>query len=136
MNSIILTGNITKDPELRKTSGGTSVVSATVAVNRTFKDKDGNKQVDYIDFVAWDKKAEYLSSFCRKGDRLELKGRLVSRKYEDRDGNQRTAWEVIVEDITSFNTSKEPREEAKKQPSTPQEIYDDGIDVVSDDLPF
>ncbi len=117
MNLLIITGSLTKDPELKKTQNGVSVVSGTIAVQRAFKDRNGEKGVDFIDFVAWDKKAEYLSDYARKGDRLEISGRLESRKYVDRDNQEKNVWECIVENVTSFN---------KREP----------IDQSNDDLPF
>lgn len=113
MNVLSITGNLAKDIEMRRTTSGISVVTSTIAVQRAFKGPDGEKQTDFIDFVAWDKKAEYLSTYAKKGDRLEITGRLESRKYKDRDGNDRTAWECIVENIVSF--SKEPKEKAKEE---------------------
>lgn len=113
MNVLSITGILAKDIEMRRTTSGISVVTSTIAVQRAFKGPDGEKQTDFIDFVAWDKKAEYLSTYAKKGDRLEITGRLESRKYKDRDGKDRTVWECIVENVVSF--SKEPKEKAKEE---------------------
>lgn len=131
MNQINITGNITKDPELRKTTAGVSVVSGTLAVPRAFK-QNGEKLTDFIDFVAWDKKADYLADYARKGDRLEISGRLESRTYQDRDGQDKKVWEVIVENVTSFaNPNNKKLEEALEDldPTNDANKFDD-------DLPF
>lgn len=124
MNVIALTGNLTRDPELRKTAAGTSVVSATIAVTRAMKGPNGEKKTDFIDFVAWDRKADYLSQYAHKGDRLDLTGRLESREYQGRNGEKRIAWEVIAENVTCFS---KPKEEQKTE---------DAADPVDDDMPF
>lgn len=128
MNSLNITGNLTRDPELRQTRDGISVVSGTIAVQRAFKGRDGEKSADFIDFVAWDKKAEYLSTFAKKGDRLEISGRLESRKYTDRNNQERIVWECIVENVTSFS---------KKSEEKPQESNSaEAIEIADEDLPF
>lgn len=127
MNLLIITGNLTKDPELRKTLTGVSVVSGTLAVTRAFK-QNGEKQTDFIDFVAWDKKAEYLNTYAKKGDRLEISGRLESRTYQDRDGQDKKVWECIVENVTSFTNINKKLEEDLKDI--------DPTNKIDDDLPF
>lgn len=129
MNSLIITGSLTKDPELRYTQSNVAVVSGTLAVQRAFKDRNGEKVTDFIDFVAWDKKALYLCNYAKKGDRLEIQGRLESRKYIDRDNQEKKVWECIVENVTSFSKREEPEQE----PSTDLE---EEIALPDDDLPF
>lgn len=131
MNVICITGNLTKDLEIRSTQSGIKVASGTIAVNRAFK-RNGEKETDFIDFTAFDKKAEYLNQYARKGDRLEISGRLESRKYTDRNGNDRIAWEVIVENITSFNKREDSAPAKKEEPKNDL----DQVDIVDDDLPF
>lgn len=108
MNVLSITGNLTKDIELKKTTNGTSVVSSTVAVQRAYKGQDGAKAVDFIDFVAWDKKAEYLAKYAKKGDRVEMMGRLESRKFTDRNGQERLVWECIAENVMCFSRQEKP----------------------------
>jgi single-strand DNA-binding protein len=123
MNVLTITGNLTKDLELKKTNNGVSVVSGTIAVQRAFKGPNGEKGVDFIDFVAWDKKAEYLSQYAKKGDRLEISGRLESRKYTDRNNQERFVWECIIENVMSF--SKRQADNSGNENNIPD-----------DDLPF
>lgn len=125
MNILSITGNLVRDLELRKTPSGVSVVTGSVAVQRAFKDKDGNKGVDYIDFVGWNEKAEYLSKYAKKGDRLEISGRLESRNYTDKNNQKRIVWECIIENVMVLSKDSRQNEEVKQETA-----FED------DDLPF
>ncbi|MBQ4313715.1 MAG: single-stranded DNA-binding protein, partial [Clostridia bacterium] len=95
LNSIVLMGRLTADPELRTTSSNISVTSFTIAVERNFADRaSGERQTDFIDIVAWRSTAEFVSRYFRKGQLVAVQGSLQSRKWQDRDGNNRTSWEV------------------------------------------
>jgi single-strand DNA-binding protein len=95
MNSCNLTGRLTADPTLKSTQNGVSVCSFTLAVKRP-RVKD---TTDFINCTAWRASAEYLCSYGRKGAMVEVTGALTSRKYEDNDGNQRTAFEVVADNL-------------------------------------
>lgn len=129
MNIICVTGNLTRDPELRKTASGVSVVSATVAVTRAYKGPNGEKATDFMDIVAWDRKADYLSQYAHKGDKLEITGRLESREFQDRNNAKRIAWEIIVENVTCFNKKTSSQEE-RPEPEPERKSYEE------DDMPF
>lgn len=105
MNKVILVGRLTADPELRTTQSGIPVCSFTVAVDRQFSSQSGERQADFIPCVAWRKQAEFVSKYFNKGKLIGVDGTLQSRKYEDQQGNKRTAYEVIC-DNTSFVGSK------------------------------
>ena len=106
LNRITLMGRMTKDPELRTTTTGTSVVSFTLAVDRNFKDKQtGEKAVDFIDCVAWRGTAEFVSRYFGKGRVAVVDGSLQMRKWTDKDGNKRTSAEVIADNVY-FGDSK------------------------------
>lgn len=107
MNKVILSGNLVRVPELRRTPNGTSVCESTIAVNRERKDANGEYSADFIPFVCWQQQAEYLVRNGRKGDRVELVGRWQQREYTDRDGNRRRADEVQVENISVFSRQQE-----------------------------
>ena len=98
MNKIIIAGRITKDIELRTTNSGTEVANFTVAVDRRVK-KGEEKQTDFIDCTAWGKSGVFVSTYFKKGDGITISGRLESRKYADKDGHNRVAWNVICDDI-------------------------------------
>jgi single-strand DNA-binding protein len=96
MNSINLVGRLTADPELKQTQSGKSVCSFTLAVSRP-RVKD---TTDFINVVAWNQSAEYLTNYGRKGNLVAVTGVLTSRKYDDKDGNHRTAFEVVCDSVS------------------------------------
>ena len=97
----IITGNLTRDPELRSTGSGTNVCSFSVAVNRVYRDTNGeNKEdVSYIDCSAWGKLGEMISQYAKKGSGVLVSGRLNQRSWEDKSGNKRSNTEIVVEDF-------------------------------------
>ncbi len=99
LNKVILMGRLTRDPELRHTQAGVSVVSFTLAVDRGFAKKDDSQQtVDFINIVAWRNTAEFVSKWFSKGQLVAVSGRLQVRNYKDKDGNNRTACEVVADE--------------------------------------
>ena len=102
MNSINLVGRLTADPELKQTNSGKSVCSFTLAVSRP-RVKD---TTDFINCNVWNQSAEYLTSYGRKGNLVAVTGVLTSRKYDDKDGNHRTAFEVVC-DLVSICESRD-----------------------------
>lgn len=99
-NKVILMGNLTRDPELRSTPSGQQVCGFSLAVNRSWRNADGEQQesVDYIDCTAWGKPAEIISQYMQKGRALLVSGRLRQSTWEQ-DGNKRSKLEVVVEDF-------------------------------------
>ena len=99
MNSICLLGRLTADPELRTTQTGIAVTGFKVAVDRSYTPKGQEKQVDFIPVQAWRQTAEFVCKYFRKGQRIALTGSLQTRSYTDRDGNKRTAYEVVADNV-------------------------------------
>ena len=100
LNHITIMGRLVRDPELRSTQSGTSVASFTVAVDRDFGGRDGGeKQTDFIDCVAWRQTGEFVSKYFHKGSMIVVSGKLQSRKWQDREGNNRTNWEVVADNV-------------------------------------
>lgn len=101
VNQVILMGNLTRDPELRQTPNGQSVVSFSLALNRAYKDQAGEWQeaTDYVDVVAWAQLAERVAQYMSKGRRCLVQGRLQSRSWEQ-DGQKRSKLEVLANDVT------------------------------------
>lgn len=95
LNQWVGMGRLTKNPELRYTQQNTPVASFTIAVDRDFS--SGEKQTDFIDCVAWKSSAEFIAKHFAKGQMMSAAGRLQSRKWQDRDGNNRISWEIIVD---------------------------------------
>ena len=99
LNKIVIMGRLTRDPELRRTNSGTAVTSFSIACDRDFKSQSGEKETDFIDIVAWRGTAEFVSKYFAKGRMAVVEGRLQIRPYTDRDGNKRTAAEVVAENF-------------------------------------
>ena len=100
LNHIVIMGRLTRDPELRTTQAGVSVTSFTVAVDRDFGGRDGGeRQTDFIDCVAWRSTGEFVSKYFHKGSMMVVSGRLQSRKWQDREGNNRTSWEINADNV-------------------------------------
>ena len=99
LNQIIIMGRLTRDPELRRTQSGTAVCSFSVAVDRDFKSQSGEKETDFIDVVAWRQTGEFVSKYFTKGRMIVVSGSLQSRKWQDRNGQNRISWEVIADNV-------------------------------------
>lgn len=104
MNQVTVMGRLTHDTELKTTKSGVSVSSNTIAINRRQKDSDGNYIVDFIDFTVWKKTAEYLCNYAKKGDLIILSGEIHQEKYEDKNGNQRSKYEIVGQIIELCKT--------------------------------
>lgn len=98
LNNITVQGRLTRNPELRRTGSGVAVASFTLACERDFSE-GGKKATDFIECVAWRNTAEFASKYFSKGKTAVVKGRLQIRAYTDKDGNKRTAAEVVVESL-------------------------------------
>lgn len=109
LNRIVLIGRLTKDPELKYTpANGVAVATFTLAVNRRFAQQGQQKETDFIPIVVWRAQAENCAKFLGKGSLVALEGRLQLRSYEDREGQRRTATEVVADSV-QFLDSKEKR---------------------------
>lgn len=97
----IITGNLTRDPELRTTPSGSSVCSFSVAVNRVYRDANGEQKEDvsFIDCSAWGKLGEMINQYAKKGTGVLVSGRLDQRSFEGKDGVRRSRTEIVVEDF-------------------------------------
>lgn len=141
LNRIIIMGRLTRDPELRHTQTGTPVATFTLAVDRDVKNRDGERETDFIDVVAWRGTAEHVSRYFTKGRMAVVEGRLQIRDYTDRDGIKRKVAEVITDNVY-FGDSK--RDEGSQRPAaTPANMQqaaqpDEFTDLEGDDgdLPF
>jgi len=125
LNKTLHAGNLTRDPELRDTKSGTKVASIAIAINRHWKDKDGNPQqeTEFQDITAYGKQAETIGQYFKKGDPIFVEGRLKTEKWEDKDGNPRSKKIIILENFKFFNTGKKQEE----QKSVKQDDLDVGF---------
>ena len=105
-NRIILIGRLTRDPELRYVPSGAPVASFTLAVDRPFRDQQGNRETDFIDIVAWRKLAEQVSQYMSKGRMVAVEGRLQIRSYETQDGQKRKVSEVVADGIRFLDRAR------------------------------
>lgn len=129
LNRIVLIGRLTKDPELKYTpTNGVAVATFTLAVNRRFSQQGQQKETDFIPVVVWRVQAENCAKFLGKGSLVAVEGRLQIRSYEDREGQRRTATEVVADSV-QFLDSKEKR-------SFDQSPAVDDSMVGEDDVPF
>ena len=129
LNKAILNGRLTKAPELKQTQNGKSVCSFTIAVDRS-RDRE---KTDFIPIVAWGKAAEFVNQWFGKGDLITIVGRIEVRNYDDKNGNKRTATEIIAEEVL-FGGSKNTANASEK----PAESKNGGFEQIEDDgyLPF
>ena len=128
-NKTILMGRLTADPELRQTTNGVAVTSFSVAVDRPFTNKDGEREVDFLNVVAWRQTAEFICRYFTKGQPILVDGSIQTRQYTDKNGVDRKVWEVVA-DRVSFTESKKSSNYSTGGANDFEEIDDEG------DLPF
>ena len=160
MNKVILIGRLTRDPELRTTPTGRNVCQFSIAVNRTYTNASGEREADFINCVVWDKQAENLAKYQKKGNQIAVEGRIQTRNYDDKDGKRVYVTEVLVTNVSfldakgsgnsGFNNLPEPpivsedREvsndaisnETVSVENDPFEAFGDSVEISDNDLPF
>ncbi len=140
LNSIIIMGRLTADPELRTTSSGLSVTSFTVAVDRGYAKPGEEKKTDFIPVVAWRSTADFVSRYFRKGSMIAVQGSLQTRNYEDKNGNKRVAFEIVADQVSFCGSKAESgnyNNDNQNMSSYNNSTVDDFATVVDDDdLPF
>lgn len=133
MNKIIVSGRLTKDGETRSTESGKQVYSGSVAVNRKFKNKDGEYETDFFNFTYWNINDKF-SQYLKKGKQVVIEGNLQNRNYEDKDGNKKHITEIIAERIELTGESK--KETTEQQMNIKTEYQENQIVLEDSDLPF
>ena len=106
MNKVILIGNLTRDPELTETNSGVQVCRFSIAVNRAYKNGDGERITDFFNCVAWRGLAETVARYTKKGNKVAVVGSIEPRNYEDSEGIKRTAVDIVAQDV-EFLTPKQ-----------------------------
>ena len=134
LNKCFLLGRMTKDPEIRRTNGGTAVTSFTLAVDRDFK-TNGEKETDFIEVVAWRNTAEFVSKYFSKGRMAIVEGRLQIRDWTDKNGNKRRTAEVVADNVYFGDSKKESNVENKEEPEYKQADLAE-ISEEDGELPF
>lgn len=105
-NLVVLTGRLTADPELKTTPNGISVTSFSIAVSRPYR-KGEESQADFINIVAWRQTAEFITKYFKKGNMIGIEGSIQTRRYTDKNGNNRTAFEVVVNNAQFVEAKKD-----------------------------
>lgn len=136
INNVTLMGRLTAAPELKQTTSGANVTSFCIAVERRFQPKEGERQSDFINCVAWRNTAEFITKYFGKGDMIAVTGEIQTRKYKDSNDNNRVAVEVII-DNASFCGGKN-NANGGSEPTAPAPLENDGFTELSndDELPF
>ena len=138
-NLVIFTGRLTNDVELKHTPNDVPVATFQIAVDRRAKAGE-EKQADFIDCVAWRATAEFISKYFHKGSMIGVEGQLQTRRYEDKDGNKRKAYEVIANNVHFVESKREQVNDTPKAENDPLDEFsrkiEDFTEVSDGDLPF
>ena len=106
MNLVILIGRLTKDPEAKTTTSGKMVTSFNLAVDRKYKNANGENQTDFLSIVTWDKTAEFVDKYIKKGTKIAVTGEIQTRNYENKDGQKIYVTEVVARDVEFAESKK------------------------------
>ena len=138
LNHVTLMGRLTADPELRTTPNGTSCCSFALAVERNYSAKGEERQTDFIHIVAWRNTADFISKYFEKGQLVALEGSIQTRQYKDKQGNNRTAFEVIAQSVYFAESKKKENAEPKASAHTFPIDENDFEEIETDEegLPF
>lgn len=133
LNQVVLMGRLTASPELRHTQSGVAVTTFRLAVDRDFKDKDGEKKADFLPVVCWRGTAEFVAKYFAKGRLVAVCGRLQVREYTDKDGNKRSVTEIVADNVY-FGDAK--RAEKPLDQDDPYYMGPGSYDAEDDEIPF
>lgn len=139
LNDIKVMGRLTKDPELRQTPNGTAVAGFTLAVDRDYRDQQGNRPTDFFDIVCWKGTAELASKYLTKGRLIVVSGRLETRDYNDKNGNKRRAYEIICQNFYFGDSAKGQQSQQhppQQEPAQPQYKQPTAFDNLGTQVPF
>ncbi len=146
LNKVVLMGRLTADPVLRHTQTNTSVASFTLAVNRSYASKDGNREADFFDIVAWRNTADFVSKYFTKGVQVVVSGSLQTRNWKDQQGNNRKTVEVVANEVFFAEGKRDgagradysaPVSQAAPAPVYESDETDDFLELSENDaLPF
>ena len=141
MNSICLVGRLTKDVELRYTPSNVAVATFTLAVNRTFKNENGEREADFINCVMWRQQAENLANWAKKGALIGITGRIQTRSYDNQQGQRVYVTEVVAEQFQLLESKGQQGNQGQQRTQTQQQAPDflrqgAPMDISDDMLPF
>ena len=139
MNRVCLLGRLTAKPELRYTSTNIPTTRFSIAVNRNYKNEDGESEADFISVVAWEKRAETICKYVKKGNRLGIAGKIQTGSYEKEDGSRGYLTDVIVSELEFLESKSKddrPAPEYNEAEEDPFAEFGDSVELNDDDLPF
>ena len=142
LNNISLVGRLTKDVELRYTPSNVAVATFTLAVNRTFKNENGEREADFINCVMWRQQAENLASWAKKGALIGITGRIQTRSYDNQQGQRVYVTEVVAEQFQLLeskgqgNQTQQRQQAQQETPDFSRSASTNPLDISDDDLPF
>lgn len=141
MNKCVFIGNLTRDPEHQTVGSGISLCRFSIAVNRTFANANGERETDFINIVTWRGLADNCAKYLTKGSKVCVCGALQMRSYEDKDGNKRTTYEVVADDVEFITPKNATSADASGSSYAPRPQNGGakttgGLTPVDDDLPF
>ena len=145
LNQSILVGRIVKEPEVRETENGTKVTNITLAVQRPYKNVEGEYDTDFISCVLWKGIAETTAEYCKKGDLISLEGRIKTESYQNNEGKKVYNTYILCEKVRFLQTKKEKNDNLPKQEENvrnneievnPFEEFANEIEINENDLPF
>ncbi len=143
LNNVSLVGRLTKDAELRYTPSNVAVATFTLAVNRTFKNENGDREADFINCVMWRQQAENLANWAKKGALIGVAGRIQTRSYDNQQGQRVYVTEVVAETFQLLESRNsqgqsqgQQRQEQQQAPDFSRSATTNPLDISDDDLPF
>ena len=143
MNKVNIIGRITKELELKQTSSNISFIRFSIAVDRTFKNEEGEYETDFFNVVAWRKTAEFINNYFGKGSRIAISGKLQQNSFDDNEGNHRTSVEIVADEVDLIDKKKdieannETVEEPTEEPKTDEDVFaefGDSVELSEDDF--
>ena len=139
LDNVSLVGRITKEVDLRHTPSNVAVATFTLAVNRTFKNENGDREADFINCVMWRQQAENLANWAKKGALIGVTGRIQTRSYDNQQGQRVYVTEVVAETfqlLESKGQGNQQRQSQQQAPDFSRSASTNPLDISSDDLPF
>ena len=139
MNRFVGVGRLTKDVSLNYTQNGKAVANYTVAINRPFKNQQGENEADFINGVVWGKGAENLANYMKKGSQIGIDGRLQTRTYENNNGQTVFVTEVVADSVQFLESKGSQQTQQQSQQPQQHQTFDqagEGVDISDQDLPF
>ena len=136
INNVVMIGRLTRDVELRYTSNNVAVGAFTLAVNRNFKNAAGDRESDFINCIIWNKQAENLANWTKKGMLVGITGRIQTRSYENQQGQRVYVTDVVAESFQVLEKRNNAANKSSLDNQMPPNFSGQPMDISDDDLPF